>query len=72
MIDLFALVCKFDGCNLIYENPAILLCGSWLCKHHLEKLDEKFKCYFCDKEHETPENGFSINKLMIEMINSYY
>ena len=64
-------VCEYDGCNLIYENPATLPCGSSLCQQHLDKFDTKFTCTFCFKEHQKPEDGFASSKAMIEMINYY-
>ncbi len=64
-------VCKYDGCNLIYENPVTLPCGSSLCQQHLDKFDTKFTCTFCFKEHQKPEDGFASSKAMIEMINYY-
>ena len=58
-------VCEYDGCNLIYENPVALPCGSSLCKNHLDIDEEKFKCPFCFEEHPIP----SIKKAIIKMID---
>jgi hypothetical protein len=66
-----AYVCKFKDCNLIYENPITLPCGHSLCQNHLETTDEKFMCQFCEKEHIIPENGFFINKTIVQLIEEY-
>lgn len=65
-----ALKCEYKDCELIYENPITLPCGNSMCKSHLDQYNCNFKCYFCNDEHEIPENGFSINKTIIKMIDS--
>ena len=65
-----ALKCEYKDCELIYENPITLPCGNSMCKSHLDQYNYNFKCYFCNDEHEIPENGFSINKTIIKMIDS--
>ena len=72
MIKLATLVCKYEGCNLIYQNPVDLPCGRSLCRQHLDNFDDKFECYFCGKEHQIPEDGFLINKTMNEMIDNHF
>ena len=62
-----AFVCKYDGCNLIYENPVTLLCGHSLCQKHLENFDDKFKCPYCHEEHHKPSTNITI----CEMIDFY-
>ena len=64
-MSLEAFVCEYEGCNLIYENPVTLLCGSSLCQQHLEKFDDKFQCPFCFEEHQKP----SISKAITKMID---
>ena len=72
-MNLEALVCEYEGCNLIYEHPVTLPCGSSLCKQHLEKFKKnKFKCFFCSVTHHIPEDGFSLNKAMTKMIDSHF
>ena len=65
-----ALVCKFKDCNLIYEKPITLPCGNSLCKHHLDHVDQPFVCQFCKEEHQIPQNGFAINKTIIQLIET--
>ena len=62
-MELEALVCNYEDCNLIYENPVTLPCGKSICKQHLEQYenDEKYKCCFCKEQHEIPKNGFVVN-----------
>ena len=65
-------VCKFTGCNQVYNDPRILPCGKRTCAAHIEAMmmlvkdDETpnddarcqmIKCYFCDEIHSFPENG---------------
>ena len=65
------LVCDYDCCKMILENPVTLLCGNTLCKEHLDNFDEKFTCFFCNEEHQIPKNGFIINKTIAKIINNY-
>jgi len=53
-----AIVCQYDRCKLILENPITLPCGNSICQHHLEGISEKFDCMFCNEEHQIPKNGF--------------
>ena len=64
------LVCQYDDCKLIIENPVTLPCGNSLCKEHLEKFNEKFMCYFCNEEHQIPTNGFVTNIMITNIINN--
>ena len=63
-MNLDALVCEYDGCKMIFENPVTLPCGRSLCRQHLDKFDEKFNCYFCDKEHQIPSTNVSMTKMI--------
>ena len=57
--DVEGLVCEYEGCNMIYENPVTLLCGNSLCRQHLDNKhddNEKFQCPFCLNEHQIPYN----------------
>ena len=74
-MDCTILICQYEECQLILENPVTLSCGNTLCQHHLDKLnlnDVKFKCFFCYKQHTIPEEGFTVNKTMIKIIESFY
>ena len=55
-------VCKFDGCGQIYDDPRILPCGNRSCAAHIDEMlmkqdergtntDRKIKCHFCHKIH---------------------
>ena len=60
-------VCKFAGCNQIYNDARILPCGKRTCAAHIEMMMAKFddmecdrqmlKCHFCEEIHSFPENG---------------
>ena len=67
-----ALICEYNQCKLILENPIVLPCGYSLCQKHLEQFEQNFKCCFCTKQHQIPEDGFSISKTIDSMINSYF
>ena len=68
-----ALVCEYNECKLILENPVTLSCGSSLCQKHLEKFcGENFICPICDNEHQIPNDGFFVNKSMAKMVDAYF
>jgi WD40 repeat protein len=69
-MNLEACICKFKDCNLIFENAITLPCGDSLCKHHLDNLDGKFVCQFCDEEHELTKSLFVVNKTIIKLIET--
>jgi len=69
------LKCQYEDCGLILENPVTLLCGHTLCKQHLlclQIFETKFKCFFCNKQHSIPEEGFCINITIDKMIDKFY
>ena len=68
------LICKHSDCKLIYENPVLLPCGGTLCQHHLDDFDNllKFKCFFCNGEHELTNYDYNQNEKIINMIQSYF
>jgi hypothetical protein len=66
------LTCKV--CRKYFLNPLILPCGNHICEMDVnKKLTEKstqiYKCDFCFKDHEAPENGFIQNRLLIDLLN---
>ena len=66
-----AITCEFNNCNLIYENPITLPCGNTLCQSHLNNYNLQFVCCFCQKEHFIPQYGFGVNKAIMKMIDSF-
>ena len=67
------IVCQFDGCKLILQNPVALPCGDSLCQHHLETMaNDQFECCFCNRIHKIPEDGFSINKTINQLVENYF
>ena len=61
-------VCKFAGCNQVYNDPRILPCGNRTCAAHIDvmmlKKDETsfddremIKCHFCEEIHKLPNSG---------------
>ena len=68
------LTCKI--CKKYYINPIILPCSNNICEEHVNQKILKdnnskiYKCDFCFKEHNVPEeNEFILNQTLIEMIN---
>ena len=64
-----AFICKYEDCNLIYENPVTVPCGNSLCQQHLDEFDEKFNCPFCFDVHQKPSTS---SLAMIKMIDSHF
>ena len=54
-------------CQYLLRDPVSLPCGETVCKAHSEELC-KSKCDFCTLKHQLPKNGFSINKLIQDML----
>ena len=60
-------VCKFTGCNQVYNDPRFLPCGKRTCAAHIETMivqgDEMssdknmIKCHFCQKIHYFPDDS---------------
>ena len=61
-------VCKFAGCNKVYDDPRFLPCGKRTCAAHIEAMTVKsddcsiedtsmIRCHFCQEMHTLPENG---------------
>ena len=59
-------VCKYDGCNKIYEDVRILPCGHRTCGEHIDAMlirDDtaadagRIQCYFCKDMHALPESN---------------
>ena len=66
-------VCKFAGCNQVYNNPLFLPCGKRTCAIHVDEMMLKrridddgdddsskrkmIKCHFCEEIHSFPKNG---------------
>ena len=62
-------ICKFAGCNQVYNDARILPCGKRTCAAHIDEMvvviddgnnnsDRKMiKCHFCEEMHSFPENG---------------
>ena len=71
-MDCTVLICQYEDCQLILENPVTLLCGNTLCRHHLDNYKVNFKCCFCHKQHTIPEEGFIVNNAMEQIIDSFY
>ena len=60
-------VCKFAGCNQIYDDARILPCGNRTCAAHIESMMAKsdeinsdnrkmIRCHFCQKIHSFPDD----------------
>jgi hypothetical protein len=69
-------ILKCDQCKVAfndYDQPRFLPCHETVCatcvvKIESEAVNRKFKCGICMKDHCIPEEGFSINKKISELI----
>ena len=63
--------CKI--CKKYFSNPILLPCGNNICENHLTTYNNDnesiYKCDICFKDHQLPEEGFSLNRPFIEMMN---
>ena len=66
------LTCKYNGCKKYFASPVKLPCEKSVCKEHIEKLKienlTKFKCQFCQSEHDIPSDGFKLNQDIINVL----
>ena len=72
-------VCKFNGCNQVFNDPRILPCGKRTCAAHIEAMlvktdDDKkmIKCHFCQRTHTFPDNDrqqFPVDEYMPQLLN---
>ena len=79
-------VCKFAGCNQVYNDPRFLPCGNRTCAAHIDKMTVKnnddinsdarkmIKCHFCEDIHSLPKNGkgFPVDKNIPMLLNIKY
>ena len=78
-------VCKYSGCNQIYNDPRILPCGHRTCAAHIDQMivkrydiksgdREMIKCHFCEEIHSFPENStsFPVDRNIPLLINLKY
>jgi hypothetical protein len=68
-------ICNLKKCRLYLENPIILpCCGSTICNEHENdfeiKDEDKFKCPICKKHETIPQNGFQINRKIMNSIDN--
>lgn len=62
---------KCVNCKSILKSPILLPCEHSICKHHLEKCEDKtIECIFCNAKHEIPEKGFPNNKALADIIEA--
>lgn len=67
------ITCQY--CKNVYSNPIFLPCFNTICENHIDELvkDKKtnlIKCFFCNQEHEKPDEGFKTNQMAKDVINS--
>ena len=72
-------VCKFKGCNKVFNDPRFLPCGKRTCAAHIDTMLVKsgdtpmIKCHFCKEIHAIPESsgkGFPVDEnisLLLDM-----
>ena len=60
-------------CNDLYTRPVFLPCFNTICaKHIIEKGSfREYKCNFCYKFHDIPNNGFNPNIMVMKLIESF-
>ena len=77
-------VCKFAGCNQVFNDARILPCGKRTCAAHIDEMIVKsdndnverkmIKCHFCQKIHsfsDDPE-GFLVDENIPLLLNIMY
>ena len=74
-------VCKFAGCNQIYNDARILPCGNRTCFAHIEAMTLKsdrintaqraLKCHFCEEIHTFPDDGkeFPVDTIILLLLS---
>ena len=78
-------VCKFAGCNQVYNDARILPCGKRTCAAHIDEmmikhdgntgLFIKIKCQFCHKIHsysseDNNDKGFPVDEILFNLMNT--
>ena len=80
------IVCKFDGCNQVYNDPRILPCGKRTCAAHIEAMvvekqvksssahRETIKCHFCQEIHSFTEDSkdFPVDEHISHLLSMSY
>ena len=78
------LVCKFAGCNKVYNDARILPCGKRTCAAHIDKMMLKnedvncdvrmIKCHLCEEIHNLPDNckEFPVDEYIPQLLNIRY
>jgi hypothetical protein len=66
------LTCKI--CHKYFLNPVFLPCCNNICEEHVIKKTEdinsqSFNCDICQQNHQVPESGYSINRVLIDIMN---
>jgi hypothetical protein len=61
---------KCPKCMTTFQEPLLLPCGESICRSCLNALIDcnELKCPFCASTHEQPEEGFPIQKLLLEIL----
>ena len=69
------LTCRFSNCNKYFQDPVLLPCSKNICKSHIDEMiglssiDFRFTCEFCLEQHEVPDQGFTLNESLVEILN---
>ena len=67
---------KCDQCNLVFDEyckPKFLPCGKTICntcEFNIIKGNRQFKCGICEEYHYIPNDGFTVNKEMYDLITA--
>ena len=78
-------VCKFAGCNQVFNDARFLPCGKRTCAAHIEAMTlkndaihsdfkEMIKCHFCEQIHIFPEDGkgFPVDEHIPRLLSMSY
>jgi WD40 repeat protein len=67
-------VCDFKDCQLFLKEPVVLpCCGSTICEEHKNNFEienGKYKCLICSEQEFYPENGFPLNKKIMNLMDN--
>lgn len=67
------ITCQY--CKNVFSKPVFLPCFNTICESHIDELisDQKthlIRCFFCNQEHEKPDDGFKTNQMARDVISS--
>ena len=62
---------KCTKCKEILKMSVLIPCGHTICNHHVkDEVNRKFECFICQKNHEIPSDGFTINRALESLVET--